>query len=328
MKIIITGATGFIGRNLAEQLHENGIQVIATGRNEEIGRALTSHGVVFRPADLSSPQALEAAFSPADCVIHCAAKAGDWGGFDEFYQTNVLGTRHVIQACRRHGINRLIFISTPSVYIDGRDRFDILESDPLPARQLTHYAITKLAAEQELLALSDEGFEVIIVRPRAVYGPYDNTFIPRLLRMAKRRRFPLIGGGETRVDVTYIVNLVELIRAALSAPSTAWNQVYNLSNGDPLTIARWFELMLGVVDTPFRPKKVPEQAAWSLAALMELGTRLPFGPKQPLITRFSVRYMARSMTLSIAKASDLLDYRPRFATEESFTDYAQRLSAV
>ena len=321
-KIIITGGTGFIGRNLAEGLHNDGYHIVATGRDSKVGRLLQSQGIEFKAANLLSLSQLEEAFSPADCVIHCAAKAGDWGLYNEFHEANVVGTRHVIQGCLRHGIKRVVFISTPSVYVDGTDRFNIRESEPLPPRQLTHYSATKLAAERELFRSTQKGVDVIVFRPRAVYGPHDRNFIPRIARMAERGRFPLIAGGKSRVDVTYIGNFLDIVRAALGAPHEAWNQVYNASNGDPIPISRWFELMLGIVGVPFQPKNVPEIAAWSVAALTELATRLPFGPRQPLTTRFSVRYMARSMTLSTEKAAKMLGYRRCFSTEESFIDYA------
>ncbi len=328
VKVIITGATGFVGRNLAERLYEYGYYVMATGRDTQVGRSLSARGINFRSADILSSESLEKAFSPADCVIHCAAKTGDWGSKNDFYQTNLIGTRHVAQACRRHHIQRIIFISTPSIYVDGKDRLNIRESEPLPARQLTHYAMTKLLAEKELFALSKQGFEVIVFRPRAVYGPHDKNFLPRILRMAEKKRFTLIAGGKALVDVTYIANLVELVHTAINAPPNAWNQAYNVSNGDPLSIASWFELMLGMLGTPFRPKSIPENVAWLIAALNELATHIPLGPKRPIMTRFSVGYMARSMTLSIEKAARMLGYRPPYSTRSSFEDYARRLSLL
>ena len=125
MKTIITGATGFVGRNLALRLHHNGVSVIATGRSATAGADLESQGIRFAPADLLNPAQLNAAFEPADCAIHCAAVCGPWGRYQEFHEANVLGTRHVIAACRQYNIKKVIFISTPSVYYDGTDRLDI-----------------------------------------------------------------------------------------------------------------------------------------------------------------------------------------------------------
>ncbi len=323
-KVIITGATGFIGRNLSERLYQDGVKVLATGRDGDMGRRLESKGIEFRGADIVAADQLVRALSPAECLIHCAGKAGDWGAFDEFYKTNVIGTRNAVRACRHHGIGRMIFISTPSVYFDWQHRLDIKESEPLPAVQQAHYSSSKLEAERELFATAGDDLQVIVLRPRAVFGPYDRTFVPRVTRMARKRSFPMIGGGKAIVDVTYIENLIDAVRACLAAPSDAWNEVYNISNGDPITIARWFELLLGVVGERFRPQNIPEWMARMVAAVMEFSALFPFVSHEPLITRFSVGYMSRSMTLSIEKAKKKLGYVPRFDTLSSFENYSEQ----
>ncbi len=323
MRVIITGATGFIGGHLARCLHRDGVDVVATGRSEAHGRALQSAGIEFRPADMLDCEALMNALAPAGCVVHCAGKSADWGGASEFHNVNVVGTRNLVRACEHHGIRRIVFLSTPSIYYTGRDRFDVTESEPVPPRQLTHYAGAKLQAEQELLGLAERGFEVIILRPRAVLGPHDTTITPRILRLAEGRSFPLIGGGEAITEITAVDNLVDAVRAALNASPAAWNTVYNITNGEPIRIRDWFARVLDAFDRPFRPRKVPLVAAKSAAVVMELASRLPFGPKEPAFTRFSVGYMATSMTLSLDRARSRLGYSPKIDNEGTFERLAQ-----
>jgi len=224
MRVIITGATGCIGRNLAEGLHDDGIDVRATGRSAQIGQELHAKGIDFRAADLLDADRLTDAFASADCVVHCAGKSADWGTASDFFDVNVVGTRNVVSACEHHGIRRILFIATPSMYFTGNDRFDITEAEPLPERQLTHYAKTKLIAEKELLALGRRGYHVIVLRPRAVYGPHDRTLVPRILRLAEKRRFPLINGGQALTDITWVGNFVDAVQLAsmhLSTPGTS-----------------------------------------------------------------------------------------------------------
>jgi nucleoside-diphosphate-sugar epimerase len=323
MKLIITGATGFIGRNLAEGLQSAGLAVLATGRNKKIGAELQKRGIEFKAADLLDNAQLVRAFSPADCVIHCAARSGDWGSCQDFFSANVVGTRNVITACQENGIGKIIFISTPSVYFNGHDRFNIKESDVLPTRQATFYSKTKLICEQELIGLQRQGIEVIILRPRAVYGPYDNTFVPRILRMAQKGKLPLIAGGKAMIDITYIDNLLEAVRKCLEAKEDSWNQIYNISNGDPIAVKDWFRELLAVFDCPFSAKNVPEPLAMAIAGLMEFASRLPFGPKKPILTRFAVGYMAKSMTMSIDLAKDKIRYLPLVSNKQSFELYAK-----
>ncbi|MBD3165732.1 SDR family NAD(P)-dependent oxidoreductase [bacterium] len=321
MHIIVTGATGFIGRTIAERFHEEGINILALGRDMDKGENLRRRGLRFQRADIRSADQVMGAFEAADCVIHCAGKSADWGRPEEFEAVNVDGTHHIIDACRVHSIHKLIFVSTPSVYYSGRDRFRIREEDPLPAPR-TWYARTKLKAERELLNASRDGLQFITFRPRAVYGPYDNTIVPRILALAEKKQFPLLNGGNALTDITYIDNFVDAVRSALPAPETAWNQVYNISNGDPIRIRDWFETVLHIFDIPFRPKFVPEIAAKAVATVMETSSRLPFGPKKPAMTRFSVGYMAKSMTMSIEKAQTQLSYVPRIGNREGFERYA------
>jgi nucleoside-diphosphate-sugar epimerase len=322
VNLIITGATGFLGRNLAQRFHAAGHQVVATGRSARAGAELSGQGIAFCPADILDAARLTEVLSPADCLIHCAGRAGDWGRHAEFFRDNVVGTRNVVQACRRRGIGRIIFVSTPSLYYSGASRYVVSESDPLP-RPTTHYGRTKRVAEEELLALQAEGFEVIIFRPRAVYGPHDNTIVPRILRMAEKRRFPLVGGGRALVDLTYVDNFVDAVELSLSAPGPAWNQIYNISNGDPISVREWFVRVLAIFGRPFRPLTIPAPAALAMGGAMELASALPFGPREPQLTRFSVGYMARSLTMSIDKARDKLGYTPRVSNQEGFERYAR-----
>lgn len=256
-------------------------------------------------------------FSPADCVIHCAAKTADWGKYKEFYATNVIGTRNIIKACKAHQINKIIFISTPSVYFTGQDRYNIGESDPLPRKQF-NYGKTKLMAEKDLLSLCPEGFQVIIFRPRAIYGPYDRTIVPRILQLSQKKRFPLINQGKALMDITYVGNFIE---NSLSAPHHAWNDIYNISNGDPIHFKKMVALVLKIYIRPFNPKNVSEPIARSIAGIMECLSTLPFGNKTPAMTKFTVGYMAKSMTMSIDKAKQKLHYSPQVNNQQGFEIY-------
>lgn len=326
MKIVITGATGFIGRNLAENFHKNDLDVVATGRSPGVGNTLQKKGILFKNADILDLDELNQVFEGAGAVIHSAAKTADWGNEQEFFEVNVKGTRNVMQSCKNHQVKKIIFISTPSVYFTGKDRHNITENDPLPAKQLTAYARTKVIAENEISALRDEGFRVMIFRPRAVYGPYDNTIIPRILKMAQKKRFPLIANGEAMTDITYIDNFIDAVRAGLTAPEDAWNEVYNISNGEPIKIRDWFAQVLDVFNRPFNPKNVPEAMARTVAGLMEFLSLLPFGGKKPSMTRFSVGYMAKTMTLSIENAKTKLNYNPGISNKEGFKRTAEWFS--
>jgi nucleoside-diphosphate-sugar epimerase len=319
MRVVITGATGFLGRNLALGLHADGLEVIASGRSTAVGAQLEAAGIPFQAADLANEDQLRRAFANAECVIHCAARSGPWGAYQQHFEANVEGTRRVIAACHSHGIERLLFISTPGVYFSHRDRLDVRETDPLPSRQLSHYSATKLIAEAELTAAAARGdLEVLTLRPRALHGPFDSIFTPRILRMASSGSVPLIDGGHALVDVTYVENCVDAIRLALAATDDAWNAVYNISNGDPITVRQWYQGVVEASGMQLRAHNVPLPVARARAALAELSARLPWSRRPPLLTRASVDYLAWTMTMSIDAARTRLGYTPRVGNQEGF----------
>lgn len=307
MNIIITGAMGFIGKNLAERLHGEGVDITATGRKSEIGGELKGSGIRFIPADIIAP--LSDDFPQADCLIHCASKTADWGNYRDFYAVNVLGTQHVIDLCKRKKIGRIIFVSTASIYYSGRDRFNVREDDKLPVGQ-SNYGKTKIMAENKLMAHHHDGIKVIILRPRAVCGKQDGILISRILQLSRRRNVPLINQGKALIDITSLENFVGTVKCCLAAPEGAWNAVYNISNGSSISVRELYAKVFKIVGRPFNPVSIPLIVARFIATVLDAANSLPLGNKHPLITRYSVGYMGTSLTMSIEKARRDLGFVP------------------
>ncbi|MDT8444979.1 MAG: NAD-dependent epimerase/dehydratase family protein, partial [Desulfuromonadales bacterium] len=117
MKALVTGGGGFLGKAIVKLLRERGDAVRSFSRNEH--PELAELGVEHCRGELDDAEAVKRAVAGCDMVFHVAAKAGVWGPYEEFYRANVLGTRHIIDACRHHGIQRLVHTSSPSVVFDG-----------------------------------------------------------------------------------------------------------------------------------------------------------------------------------------------------------------
>ena len=119
MKALVTGGGGFLGKAIVKLLLARGDQVrsFSRGAYPELARLGVEHIV----GELDDAAAVRRAAEGCDIVFHVAAKAGVWGPYDEFYRANVVGTRHVIDACRVHNIRRLFHTSSPSVVFDGTD---------------------------------------------------------------------------------------------------------------------------------------------------------------------------------------------------------------
>ncbi|NHN28647.1 NAD-dependent epimerase/dehydratase family protein [Paenibacillus agricola] len=323
MKALLTGATGFLGGRLAERLLGLGWEVTALGRNATLGGLLQTKGARFMQVDLQDQEAVMAACSGQEVVFHSGALSSPWGKYADFYSTNVEGTKHVIAGCFQHGVQRLIHISTPSVYFDFQDRLNITESAPLPTKFANAYAATKRLAELEVEQACNRGLSAAILRPRAIFGPGDSSILPRLIRANASRGVPLIDGGLAWIDLTYVDNVVDALLLCCQAPSDAMGRIYNISNGEPVQLATMLPLLFSELGVPMRIKRLSYQVAYQLAAVMELIANLRPSKPEPLLTRYSVGVLGRSQTLDISAAKQAFGYAPQISVWAGLQAFAQ-----
>lgn len=324
MHVFVTGGTGFLGRHVITRLCAAGEQVTFTGRQRSVGQALAAAtGARFYALDLTAsdaPAALTDLLSGVAAVVHSAALAAPWGAYEDFYAANVLATQHVLNACRAAHVRRLVHISTPSVYFEYRDRLNISEREPLPTRPVNHYAATKRLADA-LVAQHANAIESIILRPRALFGPWDTAVMPRLLRVAERGTLPLLRGGRALIDVTWIGNAVEAVWQALQQPNLQSGSIYNISNGEPLSARALFELLRQELGLLVRLRPVPYALADALAVGAETWAK-HFSHREPRVTRYSLALLAYSQTLDISAAQRELNYRPTVSVAEGMREFA------
>jgi len=194
--ILVTGGGGFLGKAIVRMLLEKGHEVTSLSRN--FHGVLEDMGVSQICGDIADAKTVEKAVRDRDVVFHTAARAGVWGEFDLYFNTNVLGTRNVLSACRLCRTPMLIHTSSPSVVFDGSDMEGVDESAPYPNHFHAPYPETKAMAEQEVKAAAKEGIATIILRPHLIWGPEDNHLVPRILARADSLR--QIGNGSNKVD--------------------------------------------------------------------------------------------------------------------------------
>ena len=321
-RALVTGGTGFLGGHLARRLRDSGWDVTAVGRNAKTGAVLAAEGIRFTTVDLRDPQSVDAACSGMDTVFHCAALSSPWGRYREFFASNVEATRHIIHACQRLGVRRLVNVSTPSLYFDFSDRLGIRETDPLPVRPPNAYAATKRIAEEEVLAAHNRLFESVSVRPRALFGPGDTAILPRLIHANGRIGVPLFRGGRAILDLTYVDNAVDALLLAAEAPSSAMGRTYNITNGEPVHLSDVLQKLFDRLDVPMRGRPIPYSAGYMLAGAMELAARVLPGQPEPLLTRYTVALLAKSQTLDISAARQSLGYSPRIPIDEGIERFA------
>ena len=272
LRLLITGATGFVGGHLAEACVQRGHVVRTIARPGSATGPLEALGVTIIPGDLTDPEIIGKSVDGIDAVVHCAAKVGDWGPVAEYRAVNVEALRHLLEASYGKPLQRFVHISSLGVYA-ARHHYGTDETEPLPARHMDGYTQTKVEAEQLALdAHRLHGTPVVVLRPGFIYGPRDRTVLPKLAENLRRGIVRYIGDGSAAMNTIYVGNLVEAIFLALDKPA-AVGQVYNLTDGDHVSKKKFFDTIADGLGLR-RPKGgVPLFVAKFLARVLEGAAR-------------------------------------------------------
>ncbi len=317
MKALVTGGGGFLGKAIVKLLLERGDEVRSFSRNEHL--TLSALGVEHCRGELCDADAVKCAAAGCDIVFHVAAKAGVWGPYDEFYRANVLGTRHVIDACRIHGIKRLVYTSSPSVIFDGTDMEGVDESAPYPDHYVAFYPQTKAEAEQLVLQANDEQMATVALRPHLIWGPEDNHLVPRILDRGAKGALRRIGTRDCLADTIYIDNAAQAhLQAAdrLDIGSPVAGKAYFLTQGEPLPIWDIVDRILDAGGIPPVSGTISPKLAYGIGWIMErvYGT---FGIKsEPRMTRFVAKELSTAHWFDISAAQRDFDYTPSVSFDE------------
>jgi len=310
MKILVTGASGFIGGRFARFALEQGFTVRVNGRRAEGVEHLVRRGAEFIQGDLSDPELVQRLCHDVEAVVHCAGAVGVWGRRQDFQQGNVQVTENIVEGCLKQQVRRLVHLSSPSIYFDGHSHLGIKE-EQVPKRFINHYAATKYLAEQKVFGAEEFGLEVIALRPRFVTGAGDNSIFPRLLNMQRKKRLSIVGNGLNKVDFTSIQNLNDALLSSLLAASSALGKAYNISNGTPVPLWDVVNYVMRQMELPQVTRYRSYALAYSAAALNEGACLLWPGRPEPTLSRLGVQMMSKDFTLDISRAQHYLDYQPR-----------------
>jgi nucleoside-diphosphate-sugar epimerase len=314
--VLVTGATGGLGRILTALLQTDGRRVMATGRNVGIGAALAGPGVRFAPADLARDP-LAPLVEGVKTVFHLAALSAPWGPPGAFQAANVEATARLLEAAKAAGCRRFILASTPSIYTRPAHQIGLTEDSPLPARLADTYAVTKLAAERMVLGAAGDGFATVALRPRAIIGPHDTVLLPRLLRAADRGVLALPGGGRALIEPTDARDAARGFLAAEARAPSVSGRAFNLSGGVALPVAQLAAQVFARLGRKVRILAVPAGFAVAAAGLVEgVARRLP-GQPEPVLTRYGAMVLGWSQTFDLAAAREALGWAPAFAPAAS-----------
>lgn len=323
-RVLVTGATGFLGRYVVHDLRQHGHEVFATGRNSEILSSLADAEHRFT-GDLSA--LADEAFG-VDAVIHCAALSTPWGPWRAFKESNVDGTGHVAEFARRNSVRRIVYVSSPSVYAAARDRVGIREDEVDVSNRLNGYIRSKIVAEQLLRDRWNAGDfeELVMIRPRGLIGRGDSSLIPRLLAAHARTGIPVFDGGKNLIDVTAVENVATALRLALDRGNPECG-VYNITNDEPRPFRELLATLLELMGRTPRLRPMSRRLAWAVAAALEGACAAIPGRPEPPFTRYTLSTIAFSQTLNIARAKSELGYVPLVSLDRALAAVADEQNA-
>jgi nucleoside-diphosphate-sugar epimerase len=315
LRCLITGGGGFLGRNIALRLLESGHQVRSLSRSHHV--ELEALKIEQHQGDIADPDAVEKAVDGCDAVFHTAALAGAWGPWRNYFKTNVLGTRHIIDACREQGAKYLIHTSTPSVVFDGQDMENADESAPYARHFEAHYPRSKAVAEKAVLEANGPELRTVALRPHLIWGPGDTNLLPRILARYDAGKLRHIGKQQYSIAPTYIddaaqsqVLALEALIQAPSSDSAPCGRPYFITSGETISVQSMIDRLLVACGRQALKRRVPLRVALIAGGALEAGYLLTRRSQEPPLTRWVVRELASSHWFDLGNAERDLGYRP------------------
>lgn len=310
MKVLVTGASGMLGRTTAEQLIARGVDVTVLQRRPA---PLSCRQVL---GDIVDPRVVGRAASGQDAVVHLAAKVDVTGRWAEFDRVNVQGTRNVVAACRAGDVSRLVHVSSPSVAHAGAALAGVGAGPADPGRARGHYARSKALAEEVALAADGAALAVLVVRPHLVWGPGDTQLVARIVSRAEAGRLPVVGSGAALIDTTYVANAAAALVAAVDA--TGHGEPLVVSNGEPRAVQEILARLCQAAGVGAPRRHVPFRVAWLAGGAVEAVWALSGRRDTPPVTRFLAEQLATSHWFDQRRTRTVLDWVPRITLDDGF----------
>ncbi|WP_299699676.1 SDR family oxidoreductase [uncultured Pontibacter sp.] len=309
MKVFITGATGYIGHQLTQELVDRNYEVNALVRSKEKAADLTAIGVKVYEGDLDETQVIDQAMNGVDAVFHLAAYAKLWPNDATIYRrVNVRGTQHVLDAALKHKVKKVVVTSTASVYGPSTSADNPVNEASELKRPFTNlYESTKAEAEQLAQDFVKRGLPVVIVNPSRVYGPgkeSDSNGIAKLLRLYLSGKWRIIPGDGKQVgNYCYIDDVVKGHLLALEQGRSGESY---LLGGENASYNRLFDLISKLSGKKRFLLHMPPWLLLLASSGLELGARLTY--RRPLITPEWARKYLADWSVSSQKAINELGY--------------------
>ncbi len=332
-RVLVTGASGFIGGHLAAELARRGYLVRALYRREKIPEELAQLGnqgvealrLDLAPGAESSADGLRKALDGIDAIFHVAALAGDWGPLDRYTRQNFDATVALLEAARLAGCRKFVFTSSIAVHGFGPHNQSAEDGPFYPL--IVPYQITKKQAEDFVIAQNGAEIATTAIRPGNVLGPRDTSTSFLLFDAMEHGLRGNIGGGKTLTCPVFVGDLSDAHIRALENPA-ADGLVFNVTSGEKVTWAEYLAYAGELLGLPPSKLNLPLWLARSIAGVLEAVYRLFSIETAPTLTRYRVNHVAYNYSFSIERARRVLGFEPtvgwRKALELTAEDYLRR----
>ncbi|HUI08614.1 MAG TPA: NAD(P)-dependent oxidoreductase [Verrucomicrobiae bacterium] len=319
MNVFLTGASGYLGGHCAEAFLHHGSKVTACVRASSRVAFLESLGVTLHTAALDQTDELRRGMRGADVVVHVAAKVEPAGGWQEYLEATIDGTRHVLEAAAAAGVRQVIYISSVGVY-ERPAREGILFEETCaygtPYRW-RYYARAKIEAEQLVReAHAQKRLVTTILRPTWIYGPRDTTTVGRTISALRSGRVKWIGSGDNRLNLVYATDAAQAIVLA-ATNRRADGQIYNVADDSNSPTQRQFLTRIcELLDLPSPRGSMSYRLAHNIGFLSECLTHATAFRVRFPITRLSVLFLGGRRRFSNEKIRTELAWKPSVSFED------------
>ncbi|HLQ27833.1 MAG TPA: NAD-dependent epimerase/dehydratase family protein [Ktedonobacteraceae bacterium] len=314
MKVLVTGAAGFLGGHLVDMLVERCDEVRAMLLPvEDAARLQELPGVEVVRGDMTDAESLKRAVKGVQRVYHVAAKTGPWGLEDVYRAANVLGLADLIHAAMEAGVQRIVHTSSITIY--GHHLHGIVtEDEPFQAED-NPYSRSKVAGEKLIANLvQDSGAPVVIVRPGWVYGPRDSASFGRFVSLIESGKGFLVGSGKNIVPVVYVRDVAQGLIKAGDAGDEVIGRAYTIADDRRVTQAQYLNTIADCLQVPHITRRLPFAALYAAGRAAELSWQA-MGRRNaapPPVTTYGVTLLGRDQMFSIGRARYELGYEPEY----------------
>lgn len=313
-KILITGATGFIGSHLVDACLKKKYRVRALVMRGDRGEAtLKKKRVEIVHGDLRDAGSLEVACKGVDIVFHCAAVVTDWAPRSLFQAVNIEGMEKLCLAALNARVKRFVYLSTNDVF--GLDEGRVITEEAPLKKWGEPYADTKIAAEEIVWRYYHAyGLPVTMVYPCWVYGPGDKTFVP-LTADAILKKEMVFWRRDVHVWPTYVANLIDLLMT-ISTHKHAVGKGFLVHDGEMTTFQQFCAAIAGSLGVRVPRRHIPYFLAYAAALVLEVVWRLFRLRSRPLLTTYTVKNLGSRLRFSIGRAERELGWKPKVSYHE------------